>query len=322
MTSKWAVNLAVRQSSMPPPRRLIMFALSDVADPTTGVIPDDRTPSLREISEWTGLDKSTVTRHLDALDAEGWVIRERPALEAARRDHVRTTYRLDIGHGAQDTMPEGTEAAEETGMVQPAPSPTDQTGQSMVQPAPRHGAENTMGMVHSAPVPYTDEVTNDKTTSTSANAPKPKRRPSKQKSPPDRPEVEALCQHLADRMVANGCKRPRINDEWRVETARLIDLDGRTPEQIRRCIDWATSNRFWRKNILSMPKLRAKYDQLRMAAEEERERAMHANGRASPRRDLVEHNGMQLKPETIADLERRKRFEAMDANQLAIGGPG
>lgn len=40
--------------------------------------------------------------------------------------------------------------------------------------------------------------------------------------------------------------------------------------------------------------------------------------RASPR-GLVEHNGLRLKPETIANLEGRARFEAMD-QQLAIEG--
>jgi hypothetical protein len=45
-----------------------------------------------------------------------------------------------------------------------------------------------------------------------------------------------------------------------------------------------------------------------------------ANARASPPRGLVEHNGMRLKPETVANLEGRARFEAMDQQQLAIEG--
>lgn len=45
--------------------------------------------------------------------------------------------------------------------------------------------------------------------------------------------------------------------------------------------------------------------------------------RASPRRpDLVEHNGLLLKPETVANLQRGDRFAAMDAQRarLAIEG--
>lgn len=44
--------------------------------------------------------------------------------------------------------------------------------------------------------------------------------------------------------------------------------------------------------------------------------------RAPSGRQLVNHNGMQLKPETIANLEGRRRWEAVDANgQHAIEGP-
>jgi hypothetical protein len=45
--------------------------------------------------------------------------------------------------------------------------------------------------------------------------------------------------------------------------------------------------------------------------------AVKANSRASPR-PLVEHNGLRLKPETVANLEGRARWEAAD--QLAIEG--
>jgi hypothetical protein len=37
-----------------------------------------------------------------------------------------------------------------------------------------------------------------------------------------------------------------------------------------RLIQWAQDDSFWRANILSMPKFRAKYDQLRLQAEQER----------------------------------------------------
>lgn len=43
--------------------------------------------------------------------------------------------------------------------------------------------------------------------------------------------------------------------------------------------------------------------------------------RASPRSQLVEHEGLLLKPETVANLERRKRFEALDAAAAANGTP-
>ena len=46
----------------------------------------------------------------------------------------------------------------------------------------------------------------------------------------------------------------------------MLDRDGRTPEQVSAAIDWCQANDFWRSNVLSMPKLREKYDQMRLQA--------------------------------------------------------
>lgn len=82
-----------------------------------------------------------------------------------------------------------------------------------------------------------------------------------------RPELLALCEHLADRIEANGSRRPRIGKRWLTAARLLLDTDGRSPDQVRAAIDWSQTDQFWRSNILSMPKLREKYDQLRLAAQ-------------------------------------------------------
>lgn len=81
-----------------------------------------------------------------------------------------------------------------------------------------------------------------------------------------RVDVERLCRHLADRIEANGSKRPTVTKGWRDACRLMLDRDGRTEEQVRRCIDWCQDDEFWKGNILSMPKLREKYDQLRLRA--------------------------------------------------------
>lgn len=96
--------------------------------------------------------------------------------------------------------------------------------------------------------------------------PSPSSHPTKDVAIPDRIDVEQICRHLADRIEANGSKRPTITKAWRAAARRLIDRDGRTVDQITRCIDWCQDDPFWRSNILSMPKLREKYDQLRLTA--------------------------------------------------------
>ena len=47
----------------------------------------------------------------------------------------------------------------------------------------------------------------------------------------------------------------------------MIDRDGRTAEEITRIIDWAEGNDFWRANVLSVPKLRQKFDTLHLQAQ-------------------------------------------------------
>lgn len=85
-----------------------------------------------------------------------------------------------------------------------------------------------------------------------------------------RADVEAICQHLADRIAEDGSKRPTITEKWRQQARLLLDADGRNEQEVHAAIDWCQSHQFWRSNILSMPKLRERYDQLRKQAMQER----------------------------------------------------
>jgi hypothetical protein len=82
-----------------------------------------------------------------------------------------------------------------------------------------------------------------------------------------RSDVDRLCAHLADRIEGNGSKRPTVTKRWQDAARLLLDRDKRTEEQVHAAIDWCQDDDFWRSNILSMPKLRERYDQLRLAAQ-------------------------------------------------------
>lgn len=82
----------------------------------------------------------------------------------------------------------------------------------------------------------------------------------------EREDIEQLCAHLAEWIFTNGSKRPVITNAWRTEARLLLDKDERELATAIRLMDWCQSDSFWRANILSMPKFRAKYDQLRLAA--------------------------------------------------------
>lgn len=108
--------------------------------------------------------------------------------------------------------------------------------------------------------------------------------PSKKEiSTPSRPDIEQVCTHLADRIEENGSRRPAITPAWRTSARLLIDKDKREVDQILRAIDWCQGHSFWRANVLSMPKLRERYDQLRLKAMEERDRAQAAASREATR---------------------------------------
>lgn len=102
---------------------------------------------------------------------------------------------------------------------------------------------------------------------------------------PPRLDVERLCAHLADRIEANGSKRPTITKKWRDAARLLLDKDGRTEDQVRAAIDWCQADEFWRGVVMSMPKLRDKYDQLRLQA---RRSAVGAPGHRPPPRSTTD----------------------------------
>lgn len=86
-----------------------------------------------------------------------------------------------------------------------------------------------------------------------------------------RPDVDRICQHLADRIEGNGSKRPAIGKRWRDSARLLIDKDGLTEQQIHEAIDWCQQHHFWHRNILSMEKLRHHMDRLRLDWKAERQ---------------------------------------------------
>jgi hypothetical protein len=97
-----------------------------------------------------------------------------------------------------------------------------------------------------------------------------KRSKSREVSGTPRPDVDRLCEHLADRIEKHGSKRPAIGKRWHDAARLLIDNDGRTEEQVHAAIDWCQDHHFWHRNILSMEKLREKYDRLALDAKAER----------------------------------------------------
>ena len=87
---------------------------------------------------------------------------------------------------------------------------------------------------------------------------------------------EELCHMAMDRLGCDGLvihmllgklKKGDIPAPVRDAAIRkMVELDGRTPQQVQGMIDWSQSDEFWKTNILSAKKLREKYDQMKVTA--------------------------------------------------------
>ncbi len=90
-----------------------------------------------------------------------------------------------------------------------------------------------------------------------------------------RVDVAAVLDHLDDRIRANGAKVP-TRGKTNIDAARLmLDADKRDITEVHRVIDWATSDEFWRANVLSASTLRRQYDRLLLASQRPRNGKNH-----------------------------------------------
>jgi hypothetical protein len=67
---------------------------------------------------------------------------------------------------------------------------------------------------------------------------------------------------------------PAQERSWGQTADRMIRLDGRDPSRIAELISWAQHDEFWKSNILSMDKLRVKFDAMEMKASRSKKEAV------------------------------------------------
>lgn len=88
-------------------------------------------------------------------------------------------------------------------------------------------------------------------------------------------EVDRLCELFSTLTRARtetpaSSSRYRVSVRWRIEMDRLLRIDGRSPLEVEQAIRWLDRDEFWSGVVLSVPKLRAKFDQLRATAKRKR----------------------------------------------------
>lgn len=87
-------------------------------------------------------------------------------------------------------------------------------------------------------------------------------------------EITGPADLLADLIVGNGRKvRPTVTcTAWHRPIRLMLTRDQLTAHEIEGAIRWSQADPFWKANILSPAKLRAKYEQLRLKAQADRQR--------------------------------------------------
>lgn len=106
---------------------------------------------------------------------------------------------------------------------------------------------------------------------TSSSAKKSAEKEQKKQYERDSQPYQIAC-HLRDKILENKPDHKPIGEptlqSWAHSARLMIERDKRSPERILSVIDYSQSDEFWRANILSVPKLRDKFDalELRMGA--------------------------------------------------------
>ena len=122
------------------------------------------------------------------------------------------------------------------------------------------------------------------------------------KKPPSESGLK-LANHLWQVILANNPKA-RITDRqvenWAREADLMLRQDGRTGEEILSVMEWSQRDHFWRTNILSMGKLREKFDQLTLKKRRENEQqgANHGTSSSTRREAGANRGKLPLIPES------------------------
>jgi hypothetical protein len=221
----------------------------------------DAYPSVRKVADLAGVAKSTAEKAVARM-------RELGLLTSSRR-HREDGSISGCDYHLVDVMPDALRG----GVPRPARAggtPASE-GTHPGQPGSKeHTSEHTSS---SKPRPGPAAATPPAAQGTADADPEP--------ATTGRADVETLCTLMADLVEANGSKRPTVTARWRNEARLMLDRDRRDPVKIAELMRWTAQDSFWRVNVLSVPKFRDKYDQLRLKAMAEWERT-HPSGQADP----------------------------------------
>jgi hypothetical protein len=104
-----------------------------------------------------------------------------------------------------------------------------------------------------------------------------------------RSDVDEICGAFVASLEKRDVVKRAVTPEWRDAARLMLDKDGRELPAVLDVITWLTSDSFWRGNILSLPTLREKFDQVRL----HRGRANGLNPIDRNARELIARGGIR-----------------------------
>lgn len=218
--------------------------------------PDNCYPSQARIAGLIGCEQRSIQRPLKQLVEAGWVIKVPRFDPSGMRTSDGFRVRRQLPLAAQESAESALESVD----------------------GPRDGAQGDRAESSDEREPLNDSQENENKEGALSGA----------VDPVLYEESRRLCDLLADLIEGNGSKRPTVTAAWVAEGERMLRIDKREADKVERCIRWCQADPFWRANILSMTKLRAKYDQLRLAAQRQREARQGAAAPVTASREAPE----------------------------------
>jgi len=306
--SAWAVSWAYNQRPKRSGEKFTLVTLAQFADARGYCFPGQG-----KLARLTEMGERTVRGHLDELERQGLVRSE----ERRREDGTRTSNGYWLLGPPEAFVASSDQPAESAGS-QPAAESAGSAGQGMSDSSYRQISPPAESAGHEYKALEVESST-EKNLSTSPPATQAAKKAKKAEEP--RPDVDGLCLLLAERIIGNGAnpktyRRKATTKAWRNPMRLLLDEDLAVDqhgqpvppptriEKARKAINWCQDSVFWRKNVLCPDKLREKYDQLRLAAQEEQQSNGHRNGNGQPaRRELPQMDIASLPPTDPAEME-------------------
>ena len=223
----------------------------------TGAVRNGEPISCPEISAATGLPVRTVERHMAILKRERY-IRTEPVVGKGNLCWIANPIRWKMTSKSTGVRPPEVAATDK-----PTPPEAAVSDRQKWRPLTAiSGGDN-------KEVRTNNNSYNLKPLSDEENQPNP---PSQEKKPtPLSAEGMTLANELLAEILTNKPDFHMTDDrlaKWARSADLMIATDKRSPPRISALIRWVQHDGFWRTNVLSMDKLREKFDQLEMKAQQ------------------------------------------------------